>query len=43
MTKFKKQLFVGVNEKVRVHFQYEKGKCLFKHLVKVGFVHGLYC
>lgn len=42
MTKFKKYLFRDSTKMVRVHFQYEKGKCLFEHLVRVGFMHGLY-
>ena len=42
MTKFKKNLFRGSTKMTRVHFQYEKGKCLFEYLVRVSFVHGLY-
>lgn len=42
MTKFRKALFYGTDNSTRVHFQRERGRCLFSFLFKVNFVHGLY-
>lgn len=42
MTKFKKSLLSGPKRTTNVHFQYQRGFCLFSYLLKVGFKHGLY-
>lgn len=42
MTKFRKSLLRRPSRTTRVHFQYQRGYCLFKCLLSVDFRHGVY-